>query len=160
MAQSKAVREQTGFVFEREMRIEASPDTVFEFFTDPEKMKQWKGVDAELDPRPGGVYNVTVLPVAIARGEYVRVEPPHFVSFTWGWEGEDQPVPPGTSLVEVSLRADGDVSVLQLRHSRLPSEDSAEQHDHGWNHYLGRLVIAASGGDPGRDSNLDMEQPS
>ncbi|MEX0875664.1 MAG: SRPBCC family protein [Actinomycetota bacterium] len=158
MVQPSGVTEQTGFVFEREMRIEASPETVFEFFIDPEKMKRWKGVDAELDARPGGVYRVVVLPVAIARGEYVRVEPPHFVSFTWGWEGEGQPVAPGASLVEVTLRSDGDATILEMRHSGLPSQESSTEHEHGWTHYLGRLEIAATGGDAGRDPNLDAPQ--
>lgn len=142
---------ETGFVFEREIRIEAPPEIVFRFFVDAEKMKQWKGVDAELDPRPGGVYRVTVVPQAIARGEYVRVEPPTFVSFTWGWEGEAQPVAPGSSLVEVTLRADGDATILKLRHTGLPSEAMAREHEKGWTHYLGRLTIAAAGGDPGPD---------
>ena len=154
MGQAKQMPTQAPFVFEKEIRIEASPDTVFRFFTDPEKMKQWKGVDAELDPNPGGTYRVTVLPVAIAVGEYVRVEPPTFVSFTWGWEGEGQPVPPGSSLVEVTLRPDGDATVLLLRHTGLPSEEMATQHEQGWTHYLGRLQIAAAGGDPGPDQNL------
>ena len=43
---------------EREMRIDADPQTVFEFFTDPAKMVRWKGTTATLDPRPGGVYRV------------------------------------------------------------------------------------------------------
>jgi uncharacterized protein YndB with AHSA1/START domain len=143
---------ETGFVFEREIRIEASPDTVFEFFTDPDKMKMWKGTAAELDPRPGGVYRVEVLPEAIAKGEYVHVDRPHFVAFTWGWEGEEQAVPPGSSLVEVTLRPDGDATVLTLRHTGLPSEEMAQQHEQGWTHFLGRLQIAAAGGDPGADS--------
>ena len=155
MAQAKGMSQETGFVFEREIRIEASPETVFEFFTDPEKMKQWKGIEAELDPQPGGIYRVTVLPVAIATGEYVRIEPPTFVAFTWGWEGEAQPVPPGSSLVEVSLRADGDGTLLQLRHTGLPTQEMAEQHTQGWTHYLSRLQVAAAGGDPGPDPLLE-----
>ena len=42
--------------YETQVRIEARPETVFAFFTDPAKMVQWKGVDALLDPRPGGLY--------------------------------------------------------------------------------------------------------
>ncbi len=154
MGQAKGMTAQTKFVFEKEIRIDASPETVFDFFTDPDLMKRWKGVEAELDPQPGGIYRVTVLPVAIAVGEYVRVERPSFVSFTWGWEGESQPVPPGASLVEVSLTADGESTLLKLRHTGLPSEEMTTQHEQGWNHYLGRLEIAAAGGDPGPDPSL------
>jgi uncharacterized protein YndB with AHSA1/START domain len=39
----------------REIDIEAAPETVFEFFVDPDKLTRWLAVDATLDPRPGGV---------------------------------------------------------------------------------------------------------
>jgi uncharacterized protein YndB with AHSA1/START domain len=42
---------------ELEVRIQARPESVFEFFVDPEKMKRWKGTEAELDPRPGGTWS-------------------------------------------------------------------------------------------------------
>ena len=45
-------------VVEREVRIAARPETVFEFFTDPDKMVLWKGREADLDPQPGGIYRV------------------------------------------------------------------------------------------------------
>ncbi len=84
----------------REVRINAKPETVFPFFTDPAKMLRWKGVDAMLDPRPGGIYRVNVTGRNVARGEYLEVTPYSRVVFTWGWEGETIPVPPGSSTVE------------------------------------------------------------
>lgn len=147
------------FVAEREIRIDAAPETVFDFFVDPDKMTLWKGVAAELDPRPGGIYKVEVVPGAVARGEYVRIDRPHSVVFTWGWEGDDQPVQPGTSTVEVTLKPDGTGTVLHLRHTGLPSHHMLEQHVDGWTHYLARLELAAAGRDPGRDANLDAEAP-
>lgn len=140
-----------GLSVEREVRIAAPPETVFEFFVDPEKMKLWTAVEAELDPRPGGIYRVHVSSRAIARGEYVAVSPPHRVVFTWGWEGEGQPVPPGSSVVEVTLVQDGDGTIVRLVHTELPSEEMATEHGKGWEHYLGRLQIAGAGGDPGPD---------
>lgn len=62
-------------VIECEVRIDASPETVFEFFVDPEKMTRWKGRRAELDPQPGGMYRVEISDQAVARGEYVAIEP-------------------------------------------------------------------------------------
>jgi uncharacterized protein YndB with AHSA1/START domain len=133
---------------EREVHIAARPAVVFAFFTDPAKMVRWKGLDAMLDPRPGGVYRVTVTPADIAVGEYLAVEPPHRLVFTWGWE--NSPIPPGSTTVEVTLTPDGDGTLLRLRHSGLSSEAAREQHTSGWEHYLGRLVLAVVG-DAGPD---------
>jgi uncharacterized protein YndB with AHSA1/START domain len=146
------------FHAECDVRIEASPETVFEFFVVGEKMTLWKGVRAELDPRPGGIYRVEVIPgQAIAVGEYVEVSPPHRVVFTWGWEGDVIPVPPGSSTVEITLTPDGDGTHLQLRHTGLPSQDQVTEHTNGWTHYLSRLAVASAGGDPGPDPSLEGE---
>jgi uncharacterized protein YndB with AHSA1/START domain len=141
-------------VIEREIRIAARPETVFEFFIDPEKMVLWKGRDAQLDARPGGVYRVEMGEQIVARGEYVEVDPPNRVVFTWGWEGQEEGgahgVPPGSSRVEVTLDPDGDGTVVRLRHLDLP-EEAREMHGQGWDLYLGRLAVAAAGGKPGPD---------
>jgi uncharacterized protein YndB with AHSA1/START domain len=133
-----------------EIHIEATPETVFEFFTDPAKYVRWKGKMARLDARPGGLYEVDVTDQALARGEFLEVDRPRRVVFTWGWEGSDT-VPPGSSTVEVDLEPDGDGTLLRLTHRDLPTAGEREQHSMGWDHFLGRLVIAAPGGDPGPD---------
>jgi uncharacterized protein YndB with AHSA1/START domain len=143
-------------VVEREVRIAARPETVFDFFVDPQKMIQWKGRKAELDPRPGGVYRVEINDQAIARGEYVEIAAPSRVVFTWGWEGQESgehAVAPGSSRVEVDLLPDGDGTLVRLRHLDLP-EQSREIHGQGWDLYLGRLAKAAAGEDPGPEPNL------
>jgi uncharacterized protein YndB with AHSA1/START domain len=136
---------------EREVRIQAQPETIFPFFTDPELWGRWGGA-ATLDPRPGGIFRMNVDGKNIARGEYVVVEPPHKVTFTWGWEAEDSPVPPGSSTVQITLTPDGDHTIVRLLHSELPSSESAQSHGVGWQHYLERLQIVGAGGDPGPDS--------
>ena len=136
----------------RTIRIAARPETVFAFFTDPAKMCLWKGTAAELDPRPGGLYRVNATGRDIARGEYVEIVPHTRIVFTWGWEqGGNQLVPPGLSTVEITLRPDGDGTVLQLTHRDLP-EGQRARHDEGWAHYLARLEAAAAGRNPGPDS--------
>jgi uncharacterized protein YndB with AHSA1/START domain len=140
-------------VVEREIRIAARPETVFEFFIDPEKMVLWKGREADLDPQPGGIYRVEMGDRVVARGEYVEVDAPSRVVFTWGWEGQESgphAVPPGSSRVEVTLLPDGEGTLVRLRHLDLP-EEARQIHGEGWDLYLGRLAVAAPGDDPGAD---------
>jgi uncharacterized protein YndB with AHSA1/START domain len=142
---------------ELEHRVAAPPETVFEYFTDPEKYRRWKGVDAELDARPGGVYNVTMGPRVRVRGTYLAVEPPRRLLLSWGWEssvalprGMDQ-VPPGSSTVEFTFVEDGDGTLIRVRHTGLPTEEARWAHELGWNGYLPRLGAVVEGEDPGED---------
>ena len=113
-------------------------------------MTRWKGRRADLDPRPGGRYVVEINDQATARGEYVEIDSPRRIVLTWGWDGEGQPVPPGSSRVEITLEPDGDETVVTLRHFGL-SEAMRVEHAKGWDHFMPRLEIAAAGGDPGPD---------
>ena len=135
---------------EREIRIAVNAETIFPFLTDPDKMTRWMGVTAELDPRPGGIYRIDVTGQDIASGSFVEVLPFTKVVFTWGWESEDTLVTPGTSTVEITLTEDASTTVVRLRHSGLPELDR-ESHGLGWDHYLARLIIVATGGNPGSD---------
>jgi uncharacterized protein YndB with AHSA1/START domain len=132
-------------------RIEASPEVVFDFFTDPDKMVQWMGRAAELEPLPGGRLRCDINGRDVARGEFVALEPPRRLVFSWGWEGESAATPPGLSTVEVLLEPDGEGTNLRLLHRDLPSAEVAAKHGEGWTHYLQRLATVASGGDPGAD---------
>jgi uncharacterized protein YndB with AHSA1/START domain len=134
--------------YETEVRIQASPETVFAYFTDPAKMIQWKGTDAALDPRPGGLYRVNVTGRETAIGEYVEVTPFERIVITWGWDSG--PVTPGSTRVEIDFIPDGNATILRLRHFGLDAEGMAS-HEMGWTHYLERLVVAAAGGDAGID---------
>lgn len=134
------------------VRIAASPETVFDFFTDPHLMTQWMGRSAELDPQPGGAFRCVIRDDVVASGEYVAVEPPRRVVFSWGWNSSDSVTKAGSSTVEVLLEPDGDATSVRLIHTDLANAESAEKHGHGWRHYLDRLAISAAGGDPGADS--------
>ncbi len=136
---------------ELETRVAARPEVVFAYFVQPELYRRWKGNTAELDPRPGGVYRVFMPTGHVVLGEYVLVEPPIRVVFTWGWEGNAD-LPPGSSTVEVTLVPDGDGTIVRLRHGGLPDENWRQQHVGGWRRYLDRLAVVASGGDPGPDA--------
>ena len=139
---------------EIERRIDASPATVFAFFTDPALYRQWQGVDAELDPRVGGAFRLTMTGTSrqVVRGVYLEVDPPRRLVYSWGWDADDtldraqSDVPPGSSTVEVTLAPDGGGTLLRLRHSGLPHDLAHRFHDWGWNLTLDRVVVLAEGG--------------
>lgn len=137
-----------GHIVRLQLRIEATPDTVFPFLTEPDLYTRWQGVRAELDPRPGGMYRVWMDADAVASGAFVAVRPPHLVVFTWGWEGDPE-VPPGSTTVRIELTADGDATTLTLEHSGLPTGRAAAMHEEGWQIFGARLATAVGGGDPG-----------
>jgi uncharacterized protein YndB with AHSA1/START domain len=107
------------------------------------------GIDHKLDPVAGGLFQVDINGRDIAVGEFVDVDPPRRVVFTWGWQGSTD-VPPGSSTIEVDLVPDGEATVVQFTHRGLPP-GPAEAHVEGWDHFLPRLVTVAAGGDAGPD---------
>jgi uncharacterized protein YndB with AHSA1/START domain len=130
------------------IHIEAEPERVFPFFTDPERMVRWMGDYAVLDARPGGEFTVDIHGVPV-RGRYVELDPPKRLVVTWGHAGSDV-LPPGASTVEVLFEAVGGGTEVVVVHSGLPDE-GVPGHARGWDRFLGRLAVAASGGDPGPD---------
>jgi uncharacterized protein YndB with AHSA1/START domain len=142
-------------VFEHELRVAARPETVFAYFTDPARMVQWMGVEATLDPRPGGVCRIAFQRPAnwAMSGRFVEVDPPRRIVLTWGWEAEILAVPPESTAVEVTFTPDQDATIVRLIHRKIPPA-SVNFHRAGWEHYLPRLGIVVGGGDPGRDSWL------
>jgi uncharacterized protein YndB with AHSA1/START domain len=141
-------------VVRREIEIAASPETVWELLTDPVKAMRWWGIDARFEPRPGGELRMHVISGSVASGEFVELDRPRRLVYTWGWEvggGGPELVPPGSTTVEIDLEPTADGTTLRLTHSGLPTEEASHQHGEGWDHYLGRLAVAAAGGDPGKD---------
>ncbi|RPI12201.1 MAG: hypothetical protein EHM63_00085 [Actinobacteria bacterium] len=134
----------------REIMIDATPETIWPYLTQAEKHIEWDGTEAELDARPGGVYRVLVAGQYQAAGEFVEVVPMKKIVYTFGWDQEGNPIKPGSTRVEITLAAEGGKTRLRLVHSGLPA-DAVSDHTNGWDHYLERLAIRATGGDPGPD---------
>jgi uncharacterized protein YndB with AHSA1/START domain len=146
--------------------VPALPPGVFGFFTDPARYVRWMGREADLEPVPGGVYRVRMADGFEAAGRFIRVEPPHLIVFSWGFADDEaaartkheggEPggagvMPAGSTRVTVTLLEEDGGTRLTLRHENLPSASLREGHDIAWNTYLPRLVLRASGRDPGPD---------
>lgn len=142
----------------KEVFLEGTPDEVFPYLTQSDRLIQWKGVSAQLDPRPGGVFRVDLNGNGrvVISGRYLEVDPPHRLVFTWGFEREGHPVPAGSTTVEIELLPRPGGTLLRLTHRGL-SADQRANHLRSWEHYLARLKGRAAGVDPGRDAFADRQ---
>ena len=72
-------------VVEQTIRISASPETVWKYWTDSQRICDWWGAAAELDPRPGGLCRVEMEEGPVMLGEYLEVVPYERLVFSFGW---------------------------------------------------------------------------
>lgn len=132
----------------RRILIDAPPVEVFSYFTEPDKMITWHARSASVDG--SSRFRVDVNGGRMAVGEFVTIDPPHRVVFTWGWEGAG-PMPPGSTTVEVTLREVGKMTEVTLVHRGIPASER-DGNLAGWDHYLPRLKLSVEAGDAGPDT--------
>jgi uncharacterized protein YndB with AHSA1/START domain len=130
-----------------ERRLNASPEKVYAAWTDPRKIIQWFGrsdakpgsFQAELDARAGGRFRVsfnTEGEYYEVGGVYREVVPNERLVFSWAWHS----TPERESLVTVSLKADGDGTLLTLHHQQLFDQAARDGHERGWIGSLEKLA--------------------
>ena len=139
-------------VLEVTVHVAAPPQTVFAYFTDPARYVQWMGSPAAVQAVPGGSYRVGMSDGVEAAGQFVEVDAPRRLVFTWGWTHE-QAVPPGSTRVVVTFTEEDGGTRVVLSHYDLPTDQQRDHHRAGWQTYLDRLATRAAGGDPGPDPN-------
>jgi uncharacterized protein YndB with AHSA1/START domain len=131
----------------REIDIEATPETVFGFFVDPAKLTRWLAAEATVDPRPGGACRLVQPGPAPdyrpyhVEGEFLEVDAPKRVVFSWGFSHPGAVVPSGRSIVEVTLSRIGTGTRVRLVHRGLPAA-AVDDHAEGWTTMLARLADA------------------
>jgi uncharacterized protein (TIGR03086 family) len=135
--------------FEKSVVVPLNADETFALITEPDRLRRWQVITARVDLRAGGDYRWTIVPGHSAGGTITEVEPGKRVVFTWGWEGSVD-LPPGSSTVTITLEPSAGGTLVRLVHDGLTDEQAAS-HGEGWNHYLDRLVRAATEGDAGAD---------
>ena len=132
--------------------FDADMATLWQALTDPQAWLHWFGgghaapIAASADLRPGGAWRIEMR--HIVEGEYLEVEAPHRVSFTWAW----YTTPGRVSRVTYTLtpgQRDGQTP-LTLRHERFFDADARDNHGRGWTHSLERLAAWLGEGGPGQ----------
>ncbi|MFC1407671.1 SRPBCC domain-containing protein [Streptacidiphilus sp. N1-12] len=133
--------------------LKASPEQVFAAWTDADQLQLWLCPDpgfvaeAVCDPVVGGRYRIVKMLASGAdevTGEYLVVEPPHRLVFTWA-AGTTQH---RTTRVTVTLRPEGDATEMTILHELLPTQpihDGARRAWTGMADKLGTLLAAGTG---------------
>jgi uncharacterized protein YndB with AHSA1/START domain len=151
MANSTAAAADTGLAEKPSLtltrRLRAKPEKVYAAWTNPENLAQWFGPSvvtpgttrAELDVRVGGRYRISF---EATDGEHFQVDgiyreivPNERLVFSWAWHS----TPERESLVTVSLKPDGDGTLLTLLHEQLFDQAACDGHARGWNSSLDTL---------------------
>ena len=132
-------------------RVMAVPrEEVFAAWLDPASLQRWMrpgDVDratVEVDPRVGGRFRIVMHHGGRSDahwGEYLAIEPPSRLSFTWISEyTELQP-----TIVTVELLERNGGTEVVLTHRRLPPA-RRDSHRNGWGSILGKLEEALGAG--------------
>ena len=124
--------------------IKATQEEVFAAWTDPQRLGAWIGphdvrATAEVDARVGGRYRVMM---HMADGEKNNVSgvfrelvPGRKIVFTWAWHS----TPERESLATVTLKPDGDGTLMTFSHEQFFDEKSRDGHLNGWTESFEKL---------------------
>jgi uncharacterized protein YndB with AHSA1/START domain len=128
--------------------INAPRDRVYAAWTDSGQLKQWWGPEGVrtqslvADARVGGKYRWDLInqegEEMSVFGEYRELVPGKKIVFTWKWDDDDV-WENRDSIVTVELSDRDGGTELLLKHEQLPSEESRNRHNDGWNSVLDRL---------------------
>lgn len=127
-------------------RIKAPAARVYAAWTDPEKLIRWFGPDsgpvllADLDVRVGGRFHVRFRTLDGEEhnvgGTYREVVPDERLVFTWAWFS----TPERESLVTVTVKPDGDGTMLTLLHEQFFDQAARDGHERGWTGSMEKLA--------------------
>jgi uncharacterized protein YndB with AHSA1/START domain len=128
--------------------INAPPARVYKAWTDPAELQRWFGpedvrtIRIDADVRVGGKYRWDLQKQDgeewSCLGEYRELVPDKKIVFTWKWD-DDENWAEHNSVVTVELSDRGGGTEVRLVHEKLPSEESRDRHNEGWNSVLDRL---------------------
>jgi len=136
---------------ERETFIKAPIERVWALITEAQHLGRWFGdAGAEIDLRPGGAMVVRWAEHGASRGRVVAVEPHTRFSYRWAPfkdPGGEEPDEGNSTLVEFTLRPEGDATRLRVVESDFASlatseEQRARNHEgntEGWEHETDEL---------------------
>jgi uncharacterized protein YndB with AHSA1/START domain len=137
---------------EREIHIEATPETVYDVISAPEHLREWWPDEARLEPVPGatGVIffgdsstpEAKVVPLTV-----MEADPPRRFSFRWAYEEGEAATSVNSLLVTFELVPSGAGTLLRFTETGFRErgwetavlEEQYRDHANAWDHFLPRL---------------------
>jgi glutathione S-transferase len=128
--------------------VNAPRERVYAAWTELAELQRWFGpeevrtIKIAADVRVGGKYRWDLVKQDgeqwACLGEYRELVPGRKIVFTWKWE-DDEAWENHDSVVTVELSDRDGGTEVKLTHEKLPSEESRDRHNEGWNSVLDRL---------------------
>ena len=164
LADLRQARPRRELIVRRTLR--ATPERVFEAFTDPEQLKRWwwpsgfTAPTAEVDLRVGGAYRIAMRwPESIPEeshfshymgGEYYEIDPPHRLVMS-GRAINEQQGELFATLIELTLEEVPEGTRLTMRQSYfepMPPKAALDGAEQGWAEQLDKLesLLGPAGG--------------
>ncbi|MFI0718215.1 SRPBCC domain-containing protein [Streptomyces sp. NPDC021224] len=149
---------------EREIRIEATPEVVFDVVSSPEHLREWWPDEVDLPGIPGTAGRIGFRKAEDGEIDWMRFTvvdavPPRLFSFRWTHPEGEAARQGNSHLVVFELEAAGDGATLlrmtetgfrERGWSEAEIADQYGDHSSGWNHFLPRLVGYAARVQAGR----------
>jgi uncharacterized protein YndB with AHSA1/START domain len=134
--------------------LPARQPLVFEFFTDPSRLRKWWGPQGfttpslDFDPHFGESFRIEMQPPGSdafhLAGEFGQVDPPTRLVYTFRWEPPDPD--DVETLVDLSFRDLGESTEVVLTQGRFKTEARLGLHREGWTDGFDKLEkLLASG---------------
>ena len=138
---------------EREIHIEATPETVYDVISAPEHLREWWPDEAHLEPVPGatGVIffgdssspEAKVVPLTV-----MEADSPRRFSFRWAYDQGEAATSANSLLVTFHLVPSGGGTLLRFSEVGFRErgwevavlEQQYDDHVSGWDHFLPRLA--------------------
>jgi uncharacterized protein YndB with AHSA1/START domain len=130
----------TGHTLRMERTYNASAERVFDAWTSEEVMRRWwhaghdwQTTEAEVDLRVGGIIRVKMRDPhkdeeVGGGGQYLEIERPTRLVFTWLWDGTDR-----RQVIEIDFEEGEDgATTVHLVHRNLWDKAAVRDHDTGW----------------------------
>jgi uncharacterized protein YndB with AHSA1/START domain len=139
--------ESSEVMLEMRRTLPATPEVVFEAFSNSSRLAQWWGPrgftipSLEVEVREGARYRIEMQPPDgdsfSLVGEFREVEPPNRLAFSFVWE---EPDPDDVeTLVELGFEPDGESTIVAMTQGPFKTEERLELHRGGWGDSFDKL---------------------